>query len=129
MDTTHPRWIDTADVAKLVRADLKAAFPGVTFGVTINRYSMGSCVRVGWTDGPSHEDVAQVAGGYVGQTFDGRDDSTHQRYTTLASGEVVHCGNTSISFNRRTAEQVAESARFQADWNARKAARLALRGA
>jgi conjugative element/phage-associated large polyvalent protein len=44
--------IDTKDVAKLVRKELKTHFPRHKFSVRIERYSMGSSINVTWIDGP-----------------------------------------------------------------------------
>ena len=68
------RYIATAEQAKLVRGALKRAFPGVKFSVRISRYSMGSSVRVGWTDGPTSKSVNEVVNMYDGRRFDGMID-------------------------------------------------------
>jgi len=67
-------WIDTAEQAKLVRAALRRAFPGVRFRVRIHRYSGGSSVDVRWTDGPTWRAVKAVTDPYDGQRFDGMVD-------------------------------------------------------
>lgn len=70
-------WIETADLAKLIRRAVKLAFPGVKFAVRSNKYSGGSSVVVEWTGGPLRHDVEAVACLFQGVTFDGMDDSTH----------------------------------------------------
>jgi hypothetical protein len=82
---TQPRWIDTADVAKLIRKHLKSLWPETTFSVRISRYSGGSSVRVRWTDGPTQREVETVAGRYCGSDFDGMTDSTNYREPTLVA--------------------------------------------
>lgn len=57
---THPRYIDAAATAKLVRSDLRAAFPGITFSVRSSRFSQGSAVDAHWTDGPTERQVEDV---------------------------------------------------------------------
>jgi Large polyvalent protein associated domain 29 len=54
------RYISAAETARLVRADLKVAFPGVTFSVKSSTYSMGSHVDVKWTGTTSCYDHAVV---------------------------------------------------------------------
>ena len=49
---TNKTYLSCAETAKLVRAALKKAFPGVKFSVKSSVYSMGASIRVGWTDGP-----------------------------------------------------------------------------
>ena len=44
--------IDTKEMAKLVRKELKTHFPRHKFSVRIERYSMGSSINVTWTDRP-----------------------------------------------------------------------------
>lgn len=68
------RWIDTAEVAKMIRTQLKITFPGQKFSVRIDRYSGGSAVRVGWTDGPTDNEVRKVTDGFRGGRFDGMID-------------------------------------------------------
>lgn len=71
-------WIDTAEVAKLIRKALKRefgeSFPGTKFSVRSERYSGGSSVNVGWTDGPTTYAVDKVIGVYSGADFDGMVD-------------------------------------------------------
>ena len=67
-------WLDVTDVAKLVRARLRAKFPEVRFRVTSSRYSGGASVSVTWTDGPKERDVRAVVGAYSGKGFDGMTD-------------------------------------------------------
>ncbi len=38
--------MDTADIAKVIRTDLKAAFPGTKFGVRTRRFAGGSAIDV-----------------------------------------------------------------------------------
>jgi len=57
-------------VAKMIRADLKAAFPGVKFSVTSER----STVNIAWSMGPSAPAVEAPVGKYEAGHFDGSDD-------------------------------------------------------
>jgi hypothetical protein len=66
--------IDTKDVAKLVRKDLKQNFPGQKFQVTIDRYSGGSSIDVRWINGPTREKVESLVGHYCSGHFDGMND-------------------------------------------------------
>ena len=72
--TPRPRWIDTAEVAKLIRKHLKKNFAGVKFSVRISRYSGGSSVDISWTDGPTTKQVEAVTGPFQGNRFDGMID-------------------------------------------------------
>jgi hypothetical protein len=90
--TTEPRYADATEIATWIRADLRKAFPWVKFTVRISRYSMGSSVRIGWTDGPMVDLVDRVVKGYQGISFDGSDDSTHHHGVKSPSGEIVHAG-------------------------------------
>jgi len=55
-------YMDTKEVAKLVRKELKTHFPMHKFSVMIERYSMGSSINVTWIDGPMVKDVEAIAG-------------------------------------------------------------------
>lgn len=70
----RPRWIDTAEVAKLIRKHLKKNFAGVKFSVRISRYSGGSSINVNWTDGPTVKQVETVTHPFQGNRFDGMID-------------------------------------------------------
>jgi len=59
-------YIDTKEVAKLVRKELKTQFPHHKFSVRIERYSMGSSINVTWIDGPMVKDVEAIAGKFHG---------------------------------------------------------------
>jgi hypothetical protein len=63
-----------ADTAKLVRAAVKAAFPGVKFSVRSESYAGGASINVFWEDGPTPSDVEKVIGVYAGARFDGMID-------------------------------------------------------
>ena len=90
MTTVHEvERISTTDVAVLIRAALKQAFAGTKFSVRTSYYSMGSHVRVSWTDGPAPRQIDAVIGRFCGKTFDGMDDSTHY-HDTDHEGRRVH---------------------------------------
>jgi hypothetical protein len=72
--TAKARYIDTAEVARMLRPQLKRVFPGVKFSVRISRYSGGSSIDVRWTDGPTVEQVEGVTHGFQGGRFDGMID-------------------------------------------------------
>ncbi len=83
------RYINTAETAKMIRAALKEAFPGVTFGVRSHVYSGGSSIRVDWLDGPTQAMVDALIGEYRGQGFDGMTDSTYGiRHWLMKDGSV-----------------------------------------
>lgn len=71
----EPEWLTAAQVAAMIRADLKAAFPGQKFSVRSRRYAGGSSIDVSWTAGPTRDDVdAEIA--YLDREgFDGMTDS------------------------------------------------------
>jgi len=57
--------------AQNIRAELKAAFPGIRFSV--RKESWGS-IRISWTDGPTESSVNEIAKKYQGGSFNGMDD-------------------------------------------------------
>lgn len=81
----------TTDTAKLIRAELKAKFPGVKFSVKSSKYSGGSSIRVSWTDGPTTKLVDAVVQPFAGATFDGMTDSKDY-ITGELDGEPVKFG-------------------------------------
>ena len=69
--------VDLKDTAKLIRATLKAHFPGVKFSVRSDRYAGGSSIRVDWRDGPGQETVQAVVAPYASRGFDGMIDMAY----------------------------------------------------
>lgn len=82
----------TTETAAFVRAALRAAFPGTRFSVRSESFSMGSVVRIGWTDGPTEAEVRRVAHAFSSRTFDGSDDSTHFHTHTVDGRTVQYSG-------------------------------------
>ncbi len=98
-ETKMSRFIDTKDVAKLIRRELKV-FKGTKFTVRISRYAGGSSIRVSWTDGPTDVEVNRLIGHFHGSTFDGMIDLKSYHDSDL-DGELVHFGNCFL-FTERT---------------------------
>ena len=82
-------YIDTKDAAKLLRKALKRAFPAAKFSVRISRYSGGSSIDVGYTDGPKSADVEAVASQYQGKNFDGMIDMEYSSNAWLCPDGTV----------------------------------------
>lgn len=85
------RYIDAADVAKLIRAALREAFPGVAFSVRTSKYAGGASVDVRYVDGPPIAAAEGVARRYAGAYFDGMIDYQGCRYHLL-DGHPVRLG-------------------------------------
>ena len=66
---------DAAQTARKIRKALKAAHPGTKFSVRTSKYSMGSSVRVSWTDGPTSEEVRPLLQSFQSASFDAMTDS------------------------------------------------------
>lgn len=67
-------WLGAAELAKIVRKELKAAFPGQKFSVRSSNYSGGSSIEIRWTDGPTQADVDLVVKYLQRVSFDGMID-------------------------------------------------------
>ena len=63
-----------AGAAAAIKAELKAAFPGIKFSVTSDSFSMGDSVHISWTDGPTTEEVKAISGKYQYGHFNGMED-------------------------------------------------------
>ena len=66
---------EQAQAAKLIRKELKQAFPGIKFTVTSKGYSGGDSVSIGWDNGPTYDAVCKVVRKYEYGSFDGMTDS------------------------------------------------------
>lgn len=80
--------------AKNIRAQLKAAFPGVKFSVTKRGYGT---LNVSWTDGPKVVDVDAITDPYQSGSFDGMQDL----YTSAVSPWNAVFGGAKYVFTRR----------------------------
>lgn len=89
------RVVSPADTAKLIRAALKAAFPGVKFSVRLNR----NAAHVAWTDGPMAADVAPVAREFRGSAFDMTADCLMPR-VVVVDGERLSYGVDYVTWSR-----------------------------
>ena len=83
-------YVSTADTAKMIRHDLKLAFPGVKVSVRSSCYSGGSSINVSWTLGPLTSEVDAVVGGYTGTTFDGMQDLKEIRAVMVDGVRTVY---------------------------------------
>ena len=83
------------ETAKLLRVALKKNFPGVKFSVRSESFSMGSAIRVNYTDGPLQSDVESVVNCYAYGGFDGMIDlSFHvNHWMNEKTGEVVNASS------------------------------------
>lgn len=92
---TPPRYISARNQAKMIRAALKTAFPGVKFSV---RCSRGSAINVRWTDGPTVDDVRAITQLYRGGGFDGMQDLRYSVQTVLSTDDGAELVQFSADF-------------------------------
>jgi hypothetical protein len=93
---TAGEWVDSADLAKLIRSSLKKSFAGVQFRV---RTAAGS-IHISWVDGPPTKEVRWVASDYETAGFDGSIDLAYSYSLWLypdGTASVAHCAGTSGS--------------------------------
>jgi len=93
------KYLSCAETAKLVRAALKEAFPGVKFSVRSSVYSGGASINISYADGPSCEQVKGIVSVFEGSYFDGMTDYKGSNYSSL-DGEEVRFGADFIFVNR-----------------------------
>ncbi len=84
-----PVYLETTQVAGLLRQQLKAAFPAVKFSVRSSGYSGGSSIDVRWTDGPPPAAVEPLAQAFAFGNFDSSIDlKTSCRHWLLPDGSL-----------------------------------------
>ena len=103
------QYLTCAETAKLVRAALKESFPGVKFSVRSSVYSGGASIRVGYTDGPTSDEVNAVAKTFEGAYFDGMIDYKGCVYHEI-NGKSVRMGANFVFVNRSFSDPVIQSA-------------------
>ena len=77
------RHLSVAETARLIRPQIKKAFPGVKFSVRSSSYAGGASIRVSWTNGPTVDAVNAIAGQFSGASFDGMIDLKHYNSSWL----------------------------------------------
>ncbi|MDE2078582.1 MAG: hypothetical protein KGI91_16165 [Burkholderiales bacterium] len=103
------KYLTCAETAKLVRAALKEAFPGVKFSVRSSTYSGGASMGVKWMDGPNTSQVDAVVNRFKGSYFDGSIDYQGSIYHMI-DGQEVSMGADYIFTNRSySADMVARA--------------------
>jgi len=85
-------YIDSPEVAKIIRKDLKDKFPGQKFSVKTSKYSGGSSINVDWTDGPTTKAVDEVIKRYAGASFDAMQD-LKEYHKSEYQGKTVRFGS------------------------------------
>lgn len=102
---------DLLETAKLLRAELKAKFPGTKFSVRTSRFSGGTAIQVTYTDGPRYVDVDTVARSYAAGTFDGMTDSYELRKHVGPGGKLIRYGARFVSTSREYSRAAMTCAR------------------
>lgn len=90
------RYLTRGETSRLLRAMLKATFPGVSFRV---RCPYGRTIDASWVDGPTFDQVDKVTYDFCGASFDPSQDLETTRTTTLNGERVVH-GASYIALHR-----------------------------
>lgn len=120
--TTSRQYLSVVETAKLLRAALNKAFPGVKFSVRSESYAGGASINVSYVDGPFEPAVKVVTDLYSGATFDGMIDlkSYHDSLVTFEGDELptlVHFGADFIFVRREISpaylEQLSRAAELE----------------
>jgi hypothetical protein len=119
--------LTAAEAAKLIRGDLKKAFPETKFTVRCRNYAGGSSVDVSYTDGPPSAIVTPIAEQYGKRGHDGSDDSTYyvsgEVATLTANGIVAPTYGGFVFVNRDLSTAAYSAMGFgspQESWNAER---------
>ena len=83
-------YVSTVETAKMIRAALKRAFPGVKFSVRSDSYAGGSSIDISYTDGPALKSVELIAHAFRGSDFDGMTDCRMTRAVELNGVRTVY---------------------------------------
>ena len=94
---TIKKYLSTTETAKLVRQQLKRAFPETKFSVRSDKYAGGASINVSWTDGPMKQEVEAITSNYTSKNFDGMIDMAFSNSSWLypdGTAERAYCGGT-----------------------------------
>ena len=124
--TDSKRYINPTEQAKMIRASLRESLPGVRF--TVRQSRGGHSITVGWTDGPTTDQVEAIVSRFAGGGFDGMQDLEYS-VTRYVAGEPVLMGATYVFCKRRlSARFITQRLQRVCDRHDVDAASLALRG-
>ena len=98
--TAPARWVDTKEVAKNIRRDVKERWPKVKFSVRLSRYAGGSSIRIEWADGPTRKVGEEAIGHWEGCQFDGMIDLETNKGPFLSGGEYVRSACSYLHYDR-----------------------------
>jgi len=102
-----PRYIETKEVAKFIRAILKETFgKAAKFSVRSDNYSMGSSINITWTGGPSEDQVNDAVKFLSGSYFDGMQDYKGSRFHTLDNAPVRLAADFIFATRSKTDEEI-----------------------
>lgn len=94
-EQVNPRYVDTVEAAKIIRATLAREFPKVRFSVLSDRYAGGSSINVYWTDGPTQSQVERFTDAFAGKGFDGMIDMAYYKKAWLLPDGTARFAHTS----------------------------------
>lgn len=92
------RYIGHAEQARMIRAQLKRHFPGVTFSVRSRSYAGGASIDIKWIDGPLYSAVNAITSPFAGGGFDGMIDMAYNVDSWL-------CPDGSVSYGQSVGTQ------------------------
>ena len=98
------KYISCTETAKLIRKDLKNAFPNTKFSINSMSYSGGASVSIDWIDGAGVDEVEKIINKYKGASFDGMQDLKSYNYVE-ENGVKIQYGSDYIHLNRTFSEE------------------------
>lgn len=97
-----------AKAARQIKKELKQAFPGVKFSVTSDSFAGGDAVRIKYEDGPTTDQVKEIAGKYQYGHFDGMTDMYEYSNNLDDIPQVKY-----VQWERRPSDDVRDELRAQ----------------
>lgn len=106
---TSRKYIGIVETAKIIRGELKRAFPATKFSVRSPCCTPAPThIKVRWTDGPSMKAVEAITDNFYGTGFDSMTDcSTH--HDSAWQGEAVHFSGSRPSCSREISRTFEET--------------------
>ena len=102
---------ESAKVSKLIRKELKGAFPIIKFSVTSKSYSMGCSVKIRYSNGPTTAAIEAITNKYLQGHFNSSEDlyeSTNYRSDIPLTKYVFIERDIDISINEKALTYIKE---------------------
>ncbi len=112
MTTETAKPLSCGQAARLIKGELKKAYPGQKFKVTSHLYRRradAGSIEIEWIEGPAQNEVERLAKRFEGADFDPLADSLTMRADAISGADFIFCRR----LTTKQAQALADYDRFK----------------